>query len=161
MFSAASTAQWVTAAAAAAVAVVTIVYSSSSLSSVVRSALSRWVYRLQQDEERRLFLLNAPKRIILVRHGQSEGNVSRGRYSEVPDNKIELTPKGHEQAEAAGLYVCSFSFSGLYGLCLAGGSRRSSRQRTSSSTCHRTGDAYRRTRGWPRRLILAARRCTR
>jgi len=110
MFSAASTAQWVTAAAAAAVAVVTIVYSSSSLSSVVRSALSRWVYRLQQDEERRLFLLNAPKRIILVRHGQSEGNVSRGRYSEVPDNKIELTPKGHEQAEAAGLYVRSFSF---------------------------------------------------
>ena len=43
-----------------------------------------------------------PKRIILVRHGQSEGNANRNIYQIVPDHKIKLTQKGHHQALAAG-----------------------------------------------------------
>lgn len=43
-----------------------------------------------------------PKRVILVRHGESEGNVDPNVYKEKPDNKIELTDKGSEQAREAG-----------------------------------------------------------
>ena len=43
-----------------------------------------------------------PVRIILVRHGQSMGNVSEETYAKTPDWKIELTEKGIEQAQEAG-----------------------------------------------------------
>jgi hypothetical protein len=43
-----------------------------------------------------------PKRIILVRHGQSIGNVDETAYATTPDWKIPLTQKGKEQAQAAG-----------------------------------------------------------
>lgn len=43
-----------------------------------------------------------PRRIILVRHGQSEGNVDESVYTMVPDPKIKLTPKGWEQSEKCG-----------------------------------------------------------
>lgn len=43
-----------------------------------------------------------PRRIILVRHGQSEGNVDESVYTRVPDPKIPLTPKGRAQAEECG-----------------------------------------------------------
>jgi broad specificity phosphatase PhoE len=43
-----------------------------------------------------------PKRIILVRHGQSMGNVDGTAYATIPDWKIPLTQKGEEQAQAAG-----------------------------------------------------------
>lgn len=46
-----------------------------------------------------------PKRIILVRHGQSEGNVDEAAYTRVPDPKIGLTRKGWEQAEACGTRI--------------------------------------------------------
>jgi broad specificity phosphatase PhoE len=42
-----------------------------------------------------------PKRIILVRHGESEANVDHSVYSKIPDNKISLTEKGKEQAHEA------------------------------------------------------------
>ncbi|KAI9918847.1 hypothetical protein PsorP6_011276 [Peronosclerospora sorghi] len=43
-----------------------------------------------------------PKRLILVRHGQSEGNIDPLLYGRVPDNAMHLTELGYEQAVAAG-----------------------------------------------------------
>ncbi|XP_020114017.1 phosphoglycerate mutase-like protein AT74H isoform X3 [Ananas comosus] len=47
--------------------------------------------------ERRL-----PKRIILMRHGESQGNLDMSAYTTTPDYRIPLTPLGAEQARAAG-----------------------------------------------------------
>lgn len=46
--------------------------------------------------------LHAPKRIFLVRHGESQGNVDRSLYRILPDNKLELTEKGRRQSFEAG-----------------------------------------------------------
>lgn len=43
-----------------------------------------------------------PRRIILVRHGQSQGNVDESVYTSVPDPKIEITQKGWDQAVECG-----------------------------------------------------------
>ena len=43
-----------------------------------------------------------PSRLILVRHGQSEGNVDSSLYGVIPDNQIALTEKGIMQARQAG-----------------------------------------------------------
>ena len=43
-----------------------------------------------------------PKRIILIRHGESQANVDRYLFGRVPDYTIELTNKGREQAKEAG-----------------------------------------------------------
>ncbi|KAK6911493.1 Histidine phosphatase superfamily, clade-1 [Dillenia turbinata] len=43
-----------------------------------------------------------PKRIILVRHGESEGNLSNAAYTTTPDHKIPLTQRGCDQAYLAG-----------------------------------------------------------
>lgn len=43
-----------------------------------------------------------PKRIILVRHGESEANVDPSVYARVPDWRIQLTEKGNAQAKEAG-----------------------------------------------------------
>ena len=43
-----------------------------------------------------------PKRIILLRHGESEGNADHTLYRTKPDNLIELTALGREQAAVAG-----------------------------------------------------------
>ena len=43
-----------------------------------------------------------PNKLILVRHGQSEGNVSEKIYQTKPDNSISLTKLGWEQARMAG-----------------------------------------------------------
>ena len=47
-------------------------------------------------------LRDRPNRIILVRHGQSEGNVNRSIYVSTPDNRVPLTPRGFEQSIAVG-----------------------------------------------------------
>jgi broad specificity phosphatase PhoE len=39
---------------------------------------------------------------VLVRHGQSEGNVDESAYTRVPDPLIGLTPKGRRDAEDCG-----------------------------------------------------------
>jgi len=46
-----------------------------------------------------------PKRIILVRHGRSEGNEDETTYSRVPDYKIALVEQGLEEARTAGRHV--------------------------------------------------------
>lgn len=43
-----------------------------------------------------------PRRIILIRHGESQANVDRYLFGQVPDYTIELTAKGREQARKAG-----------------------------------------------------------
>ena len=43
-----------------------------------------------------------PKRIILIRHGESEGNVERNIYGQKPDYALELTSKGRMQALETG-----------------------------------------------------------
>ncbi len=43
-----------------------------------------------------------PKRIILIRHGESEGNIDLRSYEDKPDFKLILTEKGKEQAAEAG-----------------------------------------------------------
>ncbi|XP_059661829.1 phosphoglycerate mutase-like protein AT74H [Cornus florida] len=43
-----------------------------------------------------------PRRIILVRHGQSEGNVDESVYTRIPDPRIGITEKGVAEAEERG-----------------------------------------------------------
>ncbi len=43
-----------------------------------------------------------PNRIILIRHGESEGNIDKGHYLTIPDYALNLTPRGIEQARQAG-----------------------------------------------------------
>mmetsp|Transcript_16468 Transcript_16468/g.42212 ORF Transcript_16468/g.42212 Transcript_16468/m.42212 type:complete len:405 (+) Transcript_16468:314-1528(+) len=43
-----------------------------------------------------------PIRIILVRHGESEGNIDETVYMRKPDNQISITARGQEQAAEAG-----------------------------------------------------------
>ncbi|CAH9107164.1 unnamed protein product [Cuscuta europaea] len=43
-----------------------------------------------------------PKRIILVRHGESQGNKDGAAYAMTPDYQISLTPEGIQQAKQAG-----------------------------------------------------------
>jgi broad specificity phosphatase PhoE len=47
-------------------------------------------------------LEHRPNRIILVRHGESEGNLDDTIYERVPDHRIGLTPKGFDQARETG-----------------------------------------------------------
>ena len=46
-----------------------------------------------------------PKLIILIRHGQSEGNADKSLLETKPDYKLNLTDEGIEQAKQAGQEV--------------------------------------------------------
>ncbi|KAD3640335.1 hypothetical protein R6Q59_003172 [Mikania micrantha] len=46
-----------------------------------------------------------PKRIILVRHGESAGNLDGSAYATTPDYKIPLTQDGVRQAQLAGKQI--------------------------------------------------------
>lgn len=46
--------------------------------------------------------LSLPKRIILVRHGESAGNLDTSAYTNIPDHQIPLTPAGLAHARLAG-----------------------------------------------------------
>jgi len=46
--------------------------------------------------------LQRPKRLILIRHGESQGNQDSTIYSRVPDHAIGLTERGREQARHCG-----------------------------------------------------------
>jgi broad specificity phosphatase PhoE len=43
-----------------------------------------------------------PRRIVLLRHGESEGNIDESIYERVPDHALTLTPRGRQQARRAG-----------------------------------------------------------
>jgi broad specificity phosphatase PhoE len=53
------------------------------------------------DSARHGLRMKRPKRIILIRHGESEANIDRSLYCTIPDNKISLTEKGKSQANEA------------------------------------------------------------
>ncbi|CAN6340565.1 unnamed protein product [Urochloa humidicola] len=53
-----------------------------------------------------------PKRIILVRHGESQGNLDMSAYTTTPDYRIPLTALGAEQARAAGRGILDVVSSG-------------------------------------------------
>ena len=59
--------------------------------------------------EKRIHILDhnsmKPKRIILIRHGQSEGNVNKSVYNVKPDYSVNLTDVGREQAYRAGVHL--------------------------------------------------------
>jgi hypothetical protein len=46
-----------------------------------------------------------PKRIIVVRHGESQGNLDPGAYTTTPDYKIPLTSQGISQARLTGSQI--------------------------------------------------------
>lgn len=46
-----------------------------------------------------------PKRIILIRHGESESNADRNQRATVPDYAVNLTHRGQEQARQAGQQI--------------------------------------------------------
>ncbi|MEU8486887.1 histidine phosphatase family protein [Streptomyces sp. NPDC048641] len=46
-----------------------------------------------------------PRRIVLVRHGESAGNVDDTVYEREPDHALALTETGHRQAEETGRYL--------------------------------------------------------
>ncbi len=48
------------------------------------------------------------KRIILIRHGESEGNLDKSRHHTVQDFALKLTPAGIEQARQAGIQIKEF-----------------------------------------------------
>ena len=48
-----------------------------------------------------------PKRIILVRHGQSEGNEDSLNYETIPDYALNLTTQGKQQAISAGKEIAA------------------------------------------------------
>jgi hypothetical protein len=58
---------------------------------------SNYVDFYEQERRERL-----PDLVILVRHGQSEGNVDKTMWWKKPDNQIALTSVGIEQATQAG-----------------------------------------------------------
>ena len=46
-----------------------------------------------------------PKRIIIIRHGQSEGNADHTVYARVPDHDIKLTKRGEHESLSAGAEI--------------------------------------------------------
>lgn len=46
-----------------------------------------------------------PKRIILIRHGESEGNIDHARYQTIQDFALKLSPVGTQQAQQAGMRI--------------------------------------------------------
>lgn len=53
-----------------------------------------------------------PKRIILIRHAESIGNVDSSVYAHIPDNKLHITEHGRQQAYVSGLRLDRALFSG-------------------------------------------------
>ena len=51
---------------------------------------------------------NMPRYIFLIRHGESEANIDQKIHQHVPDNKVQLTTLGKEQADKAAIYLKEF-----------------------------------------------------
>ncbi|MBO0655407.1 histidine phosphatase family protein [Streptomyces triculaminicus] len=47
--------------------------------------------------------MSRPRRIVLIRHGESEGNIDDTVYEREPDHALSLTEAGRKQAEEAGV----------------------------------------------------------
>jgi len=53
----------------------------------------------------KLSVSSRPQRIILVRHGESEGNINTEIYSQIPDAQVKLTERGRKQSYDAGVKI--------------------------------------------------------
>jgi broad specificity phosphatase PhoE len=62
--------------------------------------MSKTRHRFQEEAKHRRDRL--PRLVILVRHGESEGNADHTLYRTKPDNLVELTSKGIHQSQEAG-----------------------------------------------------------
>ena len=51
---------------------------------------------------------NRPRRIILIRHGESQGNIDDTIYETVPDHALTLTAKGRAEATEAGTWLRAY-----------------------------------------------------
>jgi broad specificity phosphatase PhoE len=51
---------------------------------------------------------NRPRRIILIRHGESQGNIDDAIYETVPDHALTLTAKGRREASEAGTWLRAY-----------------------------------------------------
>lgn len=49
-----------------------------------------------------------PKKIFIIRHGQSQGNVNREIYKDIPDYALKLTELGNKQAHLAGTEINNY-----------------------------------------------------
>eukprot|EP00762_Andalucia_godoyi_P001082 ANDGO_01985.mRNA.1 Phosphoglycerate mutase-like protein AT74H len=72
-----------------------------------RYSLWRWLFLILEKERIRVINERKPKRIVLIRHGESAGNLNPEAYGCTPDWKIPLTEKGHQQAIEAGRFIKS------------------------------------------------------
>lgn len=75
---------------------------TNSTSSSFSPTLKHPLYRMASTNLKRMRL---PKKIILVRHGESLGNVEEAAYCRIPDWKIPLTEKGKLQARQVGVDI--------------------------------------------------------
>ena len=51
------------------------------------------------------FMRRQPKRIILIRHAESIGNIDSSVYAHIPDNKLDITEGGKQQAYVSSLQL--------------------------------------------------------
>eukprot|EP01059_Diplonema_ambulator_P024511 TRINITY_DN4053_c0_g1_i1.p1 TRINITY_DN4053_c0_g1~~TRINITY_DN4053_c0_g1_i1.p1 ORF type:complete len:447 (+),score=107.64 TRINITY_DN4053_c0_g1_i1:49-1341(+) len=58
--------------------------------------------RVMEERKRKLNWEKLPEKIILLRHGESQGNVDKTVYSIKGDSQLEITEKGLKQAMEAG-----------------------------------------------------------
>jgi len=63
------------------------------------------LYLMRMNSSTSMKRMRLPKKIILVRHGESLGNVEESAYSRIPDWKIPLTEKGKMQARKVGIDI--------------------------------------------------------
>jgi broad specificity phosphatase PhoE len=70
-----------------------------------RLDLLDWLEDRLRDRRERRQVERRPQRIILVRHGQSEGNTNKAAYTVTPDSQIAITPRGWAQGVVAGQQI--------------------------------------------------------
>jgi hypothetical protein len=76
-----------------------------------RQVLSKFESDIEDQSQRHLEARTCynsrimPHQVILVRHGQSMGNLDEGLYSTTPDNAMPLTKLGFEQGREAGRMI--------------------------------------------------------
>ena len=77
----------------------------SSLGEAGAGSIGTPAYRDRDDASSSPQRFHSPKRLFLIRHGRSEGNEDESVYTHTPDNSVHLSPRGWQQAAAAGTRV--------------------------------------------------------
>src|SRR5690242_17909685 len=69
---------------------------------IYQSNIFDWFCSIFVKRSKRYRCQQRPKRLILIRHGESQGNQDSTIYSSIPDHAIDLSEKGREQAHHCG-----------------------------------------------------------